>query len=135
MIEHRSYRFPVVLLLLQILLTFLLVFHSEYQYYRVSNVANFEDLSRGLAKFYCSIFIDIHVMMFTGFGFLVKFLRRYLFDWDDTSGTFIIDVRNLSTADFVSASILISMGAVPGKVNAPQLILMTLTEVSMQMVY
>ena len=48
--------------------------------------------------------------------------------------SFIVDVQSLLTADFVSASILVSMGAVLGKVNAIQLILMSFIEVPIQVV-
>jgi ammonium transporter Rh len=105
------------------------------------------------------MFTDIHVMMFIGFGFLMTFLRRYsysgvgfnfivcaftlewavivrgyLFDWSVSDQQFIVDVQSLSTADFVSAAILISMGAVLGKINNVQLILMAFLEVPIQAV-
>lgn len=105
------------------------------------------------------MYTDIHVMMFIGFGFLMTFLRRYsfsavnfnfilcaftleqaliirgyLFDWNVSELKFIVDVKSLTTVDFVSASILISMGAVLGKVNGVQLILMSFIEVPVQVV-
>ncbi|UJR20610.1 hypothetical protein I4U23_023735 [Adineta vaga] len=159
MVKYRSYIFSLLLFLLQILFTFLLGFHSKYQYYPVSNVTNYEELPRGLVEFYYPMFTDIHVMMFVGFGFLMTFLRRYsysavgfnfilcaftlewalivrgyLFDWDASNEKFIIDIQSLATADFVSAIILISMGAILGKVNALQLILMAFIEVPIQVV-
>ena len=159
MTEIRSYLFPLILILFQIVFAFLFGFHSEYRYFPVSNVTNFESPPRGLVEFYYPMFTDIHVMMFIGFGFLMTFLRRYsfssigfnfvvcsftqqwaliirgyLFDWDTTTKKFIVDVQSLTAADFVSASILISMGAVLGKVNAVQLILMAAIEVPIQVV-
>lgn len=105
------------------------------------------------------MFTDIHVMMFVGFGFLMTFLRRYsfssvgfnfitcaftlewaviicgyLYDWNYSSQKFIVDVKSIITADFCSASILISMGAVLGKVNAAQLLIMAFIEVPVQAV-
>lgn len=155
----RQYRFPLILFLCQILFTFLLGFHADYKYYPVSNVTDFENPPRGLVEFYYAMFTDIHVMMFIGFGFLMTFLRRYsfsavgfnfiicaftlewaiilrgyLWDWSYTNQKFIVDIQSLSTADFVSASILISMGAVLGKVNSVQLILMAFIEVPIQVV-
>ncbi|CAF1605442.1 unnamed protein product, partial [Adineta ricciae] len=131
----------------------------EYEYFPVSNVTDFENPPRGLVEFYYSMFTDIHVMMFIGFGFLMTFLSHYsysaigfnfilcaftvewavimrgfIFDWNDTKQKFIVDVRSLSTADFVSASILISMGAVLGQVSPLQLIIMAFFEVPLQVV-
>ncbi|CAF1348742.1 unnamed protein product [Rotaria sp. Silwood1] len=159
MADIRRFLFPLILLIFQIIFTFLLGFHSEYKYYPVSNVTNFEEPPRGLVEFYYAMYTDIHVMMFIGFGFLMTFLRRYsfsavgfnfilcaftlewaiiirgyLFDWSTTDQKFIVDIQSLATADFVSASILISMGAVLGKVNAVQLILMAAIEVPIQVV-
>ncbi|CAF2751463.1 unnamed protein product [Rotaria sp. Silwood2] len=159
MVKFRQFLFSLILLLFQIAFTFLLGFHSEYKYYPVSNVTNFEEPPRGLVEFYYAMFTDIHVMMFIGFGFLMTFLRRYsfssigfnfilcaftlewaiiirgyLFDWSSDNQKFIVDIQSLATADFVSASILISMGAVLGKVNAVQLILMSFIEVPIQVV-
>ena len=61
-------------------------------------------------------------------------MRGFVFDWNVSNRNFIVDVRSLITADFVSASILISMGAVLGKINAVQLILMSSIEVPLQVV-
>jgi ammonium transporter Rh len=141
------------------LFTFLFGFYSQYEYYPVSNVTDFENPPRGLVEFYYSMFTDIHVMMFIGFGFLMTFLSHYsysaigfnfilcaftvewalimrgfIFDWNVSKQQFTIDVQSLSTADFVSASILISMGAVLGQVSPLQLILMAFFEVPIQVV-
>ena len=159
MAHLRPYIFPLILFLFQIVFTFLLGFHSEYKYSPASNVTNYESPPRGLVEFYYSMYTDIHIMMFIGFGFLMTFLKRYsfssvgfnfilcaftlewaliirgyLFDWDTTTQKFIVDVQSLTTADFVSASILISMGAVLGKANPVQLILMAFIEVPIQVV-
>ena len=159
MVDFRTYLFPIVLSFLQVLFTILFGFHSEYEYVPISNVTDFENPPRGLVEFYYPMFTDIHVMMFIGFGFLMTFLshysysaigfnfilcaftvewalimRGYVFDWDASKGRFLIDVQSLSTADFVSASILISMGAVLGQVSPLQLILMAFVEVPLQVV-
>ncbi|CAF4052225.1 unnamed protein product [Rotaria sordida] len=159
MLNYRPYLFPFVLFLLQMVFIFLLGFYSQYEYYPISNVTDFENPPRGLVEFYYSMFTDIHVMMFIGFGFLMTFLSHYsysaigfnfilcaftvewalimrgfIFDWDASKQKFLIDVESLSTADFVSASILISMGAVLGQVSPLQLILMAFFEVPIQVV-
>ncbi|CAF3018761.1 unnamed protein product [Rotaria sp. Silwood2] len=114
---------------------------------------------RGIVEYYYAMFTDIHVMMFVGFGFLMTFLYRYsysaiafnfvlcaftfewallmrgyFFDWNMIEKQFVLDITSLITADFVSISILISMGAVLGKVNVFQLILMAFCEVPVQVV-
>ncbi|CAF3618855.1 unnamed protein product [Rotaria sp. Silwood1] len=114
---------------------------------------------RGIVEYYYAMFTDIHVMMFVGFGFLMTFLHRYsysaiafnfvlcaftfewallmrgyFFDWQMVEKKFVLDIKSLITADFVSVSILISMGAVLGKVNAFQLILMAFCEVPVQVI-
>jgi len=107
-------------------------------------------------KFY-SMFMDVHSMMFIGFGFLMTFLKRYgyssvgynflvaafvlewallvrgwiehgLFD----SATIIISIENLLVADFCAAAVLISFGAVIGKASLTQLVVMASFEVVVQ---
>lgn len=159
MFNYRPYLFPLILFLLQILFCFLLGFHSQYIYTPLSNVTNFEEPPRGLVDFYYPMYADKHVMIFIGFGFLITFLcrysfsaagfnfivcaftlewaliiRGYLFDWNVSQQYFIVDVQSLTTADYVAVSVLISMGAVLGKVNAVQLILMAFIEVPIQVV-
>ncbi|CAF1056976.1 unnamed protein product [Rotaria sordida] len=111
---------------------------------------------RGIADFY-SMFQDIHVMIFIGFGFLMTFLKKYgfsavgynflvaafvlewalivrgyMFDYDTNTDSFPIDVERIIVADFVAAAVLISFGAVLGKTNATQLIIMAFIEVLLQ---
>ncbi|CAF1227877.1 unnamed protein product [Rotaria magnacalcarata] len=111
---------------------------------------------RGITDFY-AMFQDIHVMIFIGFGFLMTFLKRYgfsavgfnflvaafvlewalivrgyMFDYDVKTNSFPIDVERIIVADFVAASVLISFGAVLGKTNPTQLIIMAFIEVLLQ---
>ncbi|XP_062922159.1 ammonium transporter Rh type C-like 2 [Mobula hypostoma] len=101
-------------------------------------------------------FQDVHVMIFVGFGFLMTFLRRYGFgsvgfnflvasfsiQWallmqgwfhslDYSDGKIKIGVESLINADFCAASVLISFGAVLGKVSPVQLLIMALFEVTL----
>lgn len=99
-------------------------------------------------------FQDIHVMMFIGFGFLMVFLHQH--SWSSVGFNFLIaalciqicilfeglwhnvfskhwEKIQLSLAwfilgDFGAATVLISFGAVLGKVNALQLIVMAVIE-------
>lgn len=111
----------------------------------------------GDVEFYYSFFQDVHVMMFIGFGFLMTFLRRYsfssvsfnflvaafvlewailirgyVFDWNLETKTFAVGVKSLLHADFVCAAVLISFGAVLGKTNPAQLVILALIEVVIQ---
>lgn len=90
-------------------------------------------------------------MMFIGFGFLMTFLKRYGFgsvglnmlvaafvlEWAtlihgflhlSEDGKILIDIQKIITADFAAATVLISMGALLGKVNHMQLIIMAVIE-------
>lgn len=100
-------------------------------------------------------------MMFIGFGFLMTFLKRYgygsigfnflvaayVLEWsllvhgwlestleEHGTGTFKLNILNLLVANFCSAAILISFGAVIGKASLSQLIFMATIEVVIQSV-
>lgn len=104
-----------------------------------------------------SMFMDVHSMMFIGFGFLMTFLKRYGFSsigynfliscfvlewailvrgWISfgflTPGIIKLNIENLLVADFCAAAVLISFGAVIGKATIGQLIIMALFEVVFQ---
>jgi len=112
-----------------------------------------EEKKNHIPDFY-AMFQDIHVMMFIGFGFLMTFLKRYGFgsvgfnflvaafilQWATLTHGFIreitpedrtikVNVVTLINADFAAATVLISFGAVLGKVSILQLIIMALFEV------
>jgi len=96
----NSIFFPAILVGLQAIFIVLLALHAEYGYEpwvdihsashkttvrstttfpngtTVSVIYDVPVPYRGIADFY-SIFQDIHVMIFVGFGFLVTFFRRY----------------------------------------------------------
>lgn len=75
-----------------------------------------------------------------GYNFLVAafvlewalIVRGYMFDFNTETRTFPIDVERIIVADFVAAAILISFGAVLGKTNPTQLIIMAFIEVLLQ---
>lgn len=104
-----------------------------------------------------SMFMDVHSMMFVGFGFLMTFLKRYgygavglnfivaayVLEWSilirgwleagiHGEAEFSINVKNLLVADFCAAAVLISFGAVIGKASLSQLIVMATFEVVIQ---
>jgi ammonium transporter Rh len=75
-----------------------------------------------------------------GYNFLIAafvlewalIVRGYMFDFDTVARTFHIDVEKIIVADFVAAAVLISFGAVLGKTNPTQLIIMAFIEVLLQ---
>jgi len=92
---------------------------------------------------------DVHVMIFIGFGFLMTFLKKYTFSsvgfnfliaafaiqWsmlvngiahniqvNHPSKTLDIGIENLITSDFAAGAVLITFGAVLGKVSPLQML-------------
>ncbi|KAL8625333.1 hypothetical protein ACOMHN_044476 [Nucella lapillus] len=99
---------------------------------------------------YYAMFQDVHVMIFIGFGFLMTFLRRYGFSsiginmlmgavmvqWamlvagylHGHGGKVQLGITTMLTADFATAAVLITMGALLGKVSPLQLVVIGLLE-------
>lgn len=156
----KQHMFPVGLIVFQCIFIVLYGVHAEYglePQNSTQTTSYNEPPPEGDVLFYYSFFQDVHVMMFIGFGFLMTFLRRYsfssvsfnfliaafvvewailvrgyVFDWNSITKSFPVDVRSLLHADFVCASILISFGAVLGKTNPDQLVILALIEVVLQ---
>lgn len=102
---------------------------------------------------YYPMFQDVHVMIFIGFGFLMTFLKKYgysavalnfliaaitlqwatlcqgFFHGLEGSDSIHVSITNLLNADFASATVLISFGAVLGVTTPFQLIVMSLIEI------
>ncbi|MBW01486.1 Ammonium transporter Rh type A, partial [Eschrichtius robustus] len=98
------------------------------------------------------LFQDVHVMVFAGFGFLMTFLRKYGFSsvginlliaalglqWGTIAQgilqshgeKFHIEIKNMINADFSTATVLISFGAVLGKTSPIQMLTMTILEIA-----
>ncbi|KAM3603644.1 uncharacterized protein V6R79_026392 [Siganus canaliculatus] len=98
------------------------------------------------------MFQDVHVMIFIGFGFLMTFLKRYGFSsvgvnlllaafglqwgllmqgfWHMHDNTIKISIFKIINADFSTATVLISFGAVLGKTSPVQLLIMTILEIT-----
>ncbi|XP_051952230.1 ammonium transporter Rh type A-like [Xyrauchen texanus] len=98
------------------------------------------------------MFQDVHVMIFIGFGFLMTFLKRYGFSsvginlvlaafglqwglllqnvWEMHGGKIRVSIDRMINADFSTATVLISFGAVLGKTSPVQLLIMTLLEIT-----
>ncbi|XP_023695180.1 ammonium transporter Rh type A [Paramormyrops kingsleyae] len=96
------------------------------------------------------MFQDVHVMIFIGFGFLMTFLKRYSFSsvgfnlllagfglqwgllmqgiWHGVP--IKVNISRMINADFSTATVLISFGAVLGKTSPVQLLIMTILEIT-----
>ena len=108
-----------------------------------------EGVSNTISEYY-PMYQDVHVMIFIGFGFLMTFLKKYCFSgiglnfliasftiqyailingffhnvfkyhWEKIS----LDITSLITGDFACGAVLITFGAVLGKISIKELILM-----------
>ncbi|PAA63341.1 hypothetical protein BOX15_Mlig001180g1 [Macrostomum lignano] len=97
------------------------------------------------------MFQDVHGMMFIGFGFLMTFLKWYGFSsvglnmmiaalviqWSMIingffhlkHGKFYIEVQSMLSADFACATVLISFGALLGRISALQCLALAMIEI------
>ncbi|KAF1324626.1 Ammonium transporter, partial [Globisporangium splendens] len=106
------------------------------------------------ANGYYSMYMDVHVMIFVGFGFLMTYLRKYslsavslnfvvgvmALQWGIITVTMAhqvgekhypkanIDIPALINGDFAAAAVLISFGAILGKTTPTQLLWMAFFE-------
>ncbi|XP_046383541.1 ammonium transporter Rh type A isoform X4 [Ischnura elegans] len=98
------------------------------------------------------MFMDVHVMIFIGFGFLMTFLRRYGYSsvglnmlvsalsiqwaalatgfFHMENGKIPIAIDSILSADLATAAVLISLGAVLGKTSPLQLLVMAVGEIA-----
>ncbi|KAL1262552.1 hypothetical protein QQF64_005291 [Cirrhinus molitorella] len=144
-------RLPLVAFLLETIFILLFVFFVKIeQHERTDREADSKLFISSYAEFQ-----DIHVMVFMGFGFLATFLVRYGFSgsgfnmllaamaiqWAVLMNGFLlpqhhyrreihISMKSVIEAELCAASALIAMGAVHGKTNPVQLLLMALVEVT-----
>uniref|UniRef100_A0A4X2JYM0 Ammonium transporter Rh type A n=1 Tax=Vombatus ursinus TaxID=29139 RepID=A0A4X2JYM0_VOMUR len=142
------FKFPFVAICLQlsmiILFGLFVGYENKWQYYAIP----YESW-----VFFISLLWDIgniHVMTFLGFGFLMTFLKKYGFSSVGINlliaalglqwGTlirgilhhrqkFYIGIKNMINADFSTATVLISFGAVLGKISPVQMLIMTTLEI------
>lgn len=114
------------------------------------------EASAGQIGTYYGLFQDVHVMIFIGFGFLMTFMKKYGFssvvynfviaavtiqyailvtgffhkwfagDWEKK---ILLDITSLICGDFAAGAVLISFGAVLGKVTLEQLVTMMAFEI------
>ncbi|XP_063173369.1 ammonium transporter Rh type A isoform X1 [Candoia aspera] len=138
-------RFPVLAILLQVIIIILFGIFVRY-----SAGDSLSKPSTGLELY--PIFQDVHVMIFIGFGFLMTFLKKYGFSsvginlliaalgiqwgillqgfWHMQSNTIPNAIESMINADFSTAAVLISFGAVLGKTSPVQMLILTIFEIT-----
>ncbi|KAF7690403.1 ammonium transporter Rh type A [Silurus meridionalis] len=147
-------KFPIVALLLEIITICLYAVFVTYDVGHGHSSAHHgsknETESNPVALY--PMFQDVHVMIFIGFGFLMTFLKRYGFSsvglnlllaafglqwglllqniWHMEDGKIRVSITSMINADFSTATVLISFGAVLGKTSPVQLLIMTLLEIT-----
>ncbi|EYC13817.1 hypothetical protein Y032_0042g549 [Ancylostoma ceylanicum] len=145
----QKHQFTILLTLFQIV--FMILFGLFGKYDTATMPEGSEDSLPMAVKY--PLFQDTHVMIFIGFGFLMTFLKRYGFsaisinmllacftiEWGMIvrgmlghefahEGKFTIGLEQLLTSDFAAAVVLISMGAMLGKLSPVQYLIMALIE-------
>jgi ammonium transporter Rh len=139
------------------LITFQVAFVGLFAWFASYKAECSNGTCRGVDSKTYTMFMDVHSMMFVGFGFLMTFLKRYGYGsigfnfliaaytlqwsllvrgWLDSGyanrGQFEISTSNLLIADLSTAAVLISFGAVIGKASLSQLVVMATGEVVIQ---
>ncbi|KAK6490008.1 ammonium transporter Rh type A-like [Huso huso] len=151
---NMRFKFPILALFLEILI---IVLFGVFVSYKDSSHGDHKQASNDtitsvrFSQLY-PMFQDVHVMIFIGFGFLMTFLKKYSFSsvginmllaalglqwgilvqgfWHLHHGKIEIDILKMINADFSTATVLISFGAVLGKTSPVQLLIMTILEIT-----
>uniref|UniRef100_A0A8C7Z5L2 Ammonium transporter Rh type A n=1 Tax=Oryzias sinensis TaxID=183150 RepID=A0A8C7Z5L2_9TELE len=144
-------KFPILALILEIITIILYAVFVTYDDGKGhGHDANSNHTSNPVELY--PMFQDVHVMIFIGFGFLMTFLKKYGFSsvginlllaafglqwgllmqgvWHMDHGKIKVDVFKMINADFSTATVLISFGAVLGKTSPVQLLIMTILEIT-----
>lgn len=151
---NMRFKFPIVALTLEILTIILYAVFVVYDDGKPSHDHHNDHnkTSETSPVILYPMFQDVHVMIFIGFGFLMTFLKRYGFSsvglnlllaafglqwglllqnvWHLEDGKIKVNILKMINADFSTATVLISFGAVLGKTSPVQLLIMTLLEIT-----
>uniref|UniRef100_A0A669B1A7 Ammonium transporter Rh type A n=1 Tax=Oreochromis niloticus TaxID=8128 RepID=A0A669B1A7_ORENI len=149
-------KFPIIALILEIITiilfaVFVVYDDGEHGHHDSHDTHNNTDHKLEPMDLY-PMFQDVHVMIFIGFGFLMTFLKRYGFSsvginlllaafglqwgllmqgiWHLDGGKIKVSILKIINADFSTATVLISFGAVLGKTSPVQLLIMTILEIT-----
>ncbi|XP_008151424.2 ammonium transporter Rh type A [Eptesicus fuscus] len=148
------FKFPLMAIALEVAM--IVLFGLFVQYETDQNIrqppssSNSTEVNRFFELY--PLFQDVHVMIFVGFGFLMTFLKKYGFSSVGINlliaalglqwGTLVqgilhshgkkihIGIKNMINADFSTATVLISFGAVLGKISPLQMLIMTIIEIA-----
>uniref|UniRef100_A0A4W5P5Z3 Ammonium transporter Rh type A n=1 Tax=Hucho hucho TaxID=62062 RepID=A0A4W5P5Z3_9TELE len=150
-------QFPILALTLEIITIILFAVFVDYDDgkhggHGAHNTTHHEEKTEQDPLTLYPMFQDVHVMIFIGFGFLMTFLKRYGFSsvglnlllasfalqwglimqglWHLDDGKIKVSVFKMINADFSTATVLISFGAVLGKTSPVQLLIMTILEIT-----
>lgn len=156
---HRG-KFTAVVVVIQVVFIIIYAFYVEYDADAdAANPKHSRDPKKGgedpkdnSLEHYYPMFQDVNVMIFIGFGFLMTFLKRYGYGavglnfllasiavqwaiimqsfWDAHDGKIHIHITKMINADFASATVLISYGALLGKASPLQLVVMSIIEIT-----
>ncbi|XP_033504903.1 ammonium transporter Rh type A [Epinephelus lanceolatus] len=154
---NMRFKFPIVALVLQLITIILFAVFVDYDDGKSSHGHDAHSNETHHAKpqpmSLYPMFQDVHVMIFIGFGFLMTFLKRYGFSsvgvnlllaafglqwglftqgiWHLDDGKIKVSIFKIINADFSTATVLISFGAVLGKTSPVQLLIMTILEITL----
>ncbi|XP_036173797.1 ammonium transporter Rh type A [Myotis myotis] len=148
------FKFPLMAIGLEVAM--IVLFGLFVQYETDQNIrqqlrsSNSTDVDRFFELY--PLFQNVHVMIFVGFGFLMTFLKKYGFSsvginlliaalglqWGTLMQGILhshghkihIGIKNMINADFSTATVLISFGAVLGKISPLQMLIMTIIEIA-----
>uniref|UniRef100_A0A8C6NZU3 Ammonium transporter Rh type A n=2 Tax=Nothobranchius TaxID=28779 RepID=A0A8C6NZU3_NOTFU len=143
-------KFPILALILEIITIILYAVFAVYDD-GIGHDSHHNATESNPMELY-PMFQDVHVMIFIGFGFLMTFLKRYGFSsvgvnlllaafglqwgllmqgiWHMDHGKIKVNIFKMINADFSTATVLISFGAVLGKTSPVQLLIMTILEIT-----
>uniref|UniRef100_A0A0N5AJM8 Ammonium_transp domain-containing protein n=1 Tax=Syphacia muris TaxID=451379 RepID=A0A0N5AJM8_9BILA len=149
----HKHQFGILITAAQILFFVLIGIFGEYDSKAMPRSSGSEIQTHDYVNSMYPLFQDVHVMMFIGFGFLMTFLRRYGYSavsvnmllsclviqwgiivrgfWSEhfaETGKFVLNIESLLTADFAAAVVLITMGAMLGKLSPAQYVVMAFVE-------
>uniref|UniRef100_A0A8C5KU50 Ammonium transporter Rh type A n=1 Tax=Jaculus jaculus TaxID=51337 RepID=A0A8C5KU50_JACJA len=147
------FKFPLMAISLEVAMIVLFGLYVQYELvYNVPQQLNTTWTTMDDPLQLYPLFRDVHIMIFAGFGFLMTFLKKYGFggvgfnlflaalglQWGTIAQglihshgeTFHIGMKSMINADFSTAAVLISFGAVLGKTSPVQMLIMTILEIA-----
>jgi len=125
---------------------------AEHDYDIYKNASDFDNSAQALDSNYMPMFQDVHVMIYVGFGFLMVYMKRYGYSsiglnmmtaaftvqWATLMGGFLhlhngyidLNIVTLFLADFAAAAVLITFGALLGRLSPVQMLILAFFEIA-----